>query len=200
MVFIKNWIKTYWKSILFNVFETAIIFFSGWWLLSSWEKALIIMLSFVMVKMILGRGLHYKSWVKCLFWSYAVLLVLFFVANVNFTISLLLSMFSAVILTNHCNINEVYQFGWQHRERKHWDVILYIRRNADSPVVKELDKLVEEHSDKGVAVVYKYIWLENQTYQFCQEILNCESREISRLSDVVAMLFSRATVKHLNDL
>ena len=196
----REFLNKYWKSIIFNVAETAIIFFSGWLLLCSWERALAIMVSFAIVKIIIGKSLHYKSWVKCLFMSYIVLLVLFFVANVNFPIALLLSIFSAIILTKHCNISEIYQFAWN-KERKHHEQQTFVRINdPEHPVIKELEKLIVEKEDNDIMLVYKYLWVEGRGYKYLQDLLDTDSSNISRLSDRINDLFSVATTRHLTEM
>ena len=194
----KKWFAKYWKSVLFNLGETAFIFLSGWWLLSSWEHAAIVMGSFLATKLILGKGLHYKNWKLCMIWSYIVFLSLFFVAKVNFPIALTLSVFCSIILTQHANIDEMYQFAWS-KERKHQEILDYVRRNdSNNPVIIELEKLINAHTDNGVKIVYKFIWLENQPFKVVQEMLDCDSYTVSRLSDVVANLFAKASVIELS--
>lgn len=94
----------YLPSIIFNFVELLIIYISGLCLKISAIQIIIIFMSFVLIRTILGGQLHYKAWYKCSTWSILVFMSFFLLAKVNIAISLALAIFSGMILTTKGNI------------------------------------------------------------------------------------------------
>lgn len=94
----------YLPSIIFNFVELLIIYIAGLCLRISTIQIVLIFMSFVLIRTILGGQLHYKDWYKCSIWSILVFMSFFLLAKVNITISLILVIFSGMILTTKGNI------------------------------------------------------------------------------------------------
>jgi len=196
----RNWLIKHWKNILVFIGEFTTVLLLGLWVLPVWWYSLIIMGAFLIARGFLGKPKHYKSWYLCFVWSVALFLSLFGIARVDLTISLIITGFFALVLTDRFNIGDTFMFAWQHKERKHADAMEYVRRNDSSnPVIADMEKLIENQSDNGIKLVYKYIWKEGRTFTFIKDMLGVESREVSRLSDCVCMLYAKASARHLTE-
>lgn len=94
----------YLPSIIFNVTEILIIVLVGISLKLSIKEILIIFGTFVLIRNISGEQLHYKDWYKCSIWSILIFTSFFVVAKTNIIVSLIITVFAAIILTQKGNI------------------------------------------------------------------------------------------------
>ena len=84
-------IKYYLPSIIFNVAELSVIFLAGKLLGLTLGEMLLILTVFVMIRMTVGKAMHYKSPYKCAIWSLLVFLSLFVLTNVGFGVSVIMA-------------------------------------------------------------------------------------------------------------
>ena len=103
-----EWLKKNYKTLIFNIAETLIIFLSGLSLKLNASNILIVMLTFLISRGFFGKTLHFKTWYRCLIWSLLIMLSLFVILKVDLTVSVLFAIFSAFIMTGKSNINDLY--------------------------------------------------------------------------------------------
>jgi len=195
----RAWFKKYWKALLLFGIELTTIVAIGLWILPTWRYVAYILVFFLVVRNICGKTKHYKCPIRCFFASVILFVSLFAIAHIDITISLVVTAFFALVLTDRFNVSDTFLFAWS-KERKHAEVMNYIRNNdPNHPVIKELENLVNEQDDDSIKVVYKYIWREGRSFKMVQDVLDCDSYNVSRLSDNIAHLFAIATARHLTN-
>ena len=70
-------IKYYLPSIIFNAAEVSVIILAGKLLGLKLGEMLLILSVFIMIRMTVGKAMHYKSPYKCAIWSLLIFLSLF---------------------------------------------------------------------------------------------------------------------------
>lgn len=95
----------YLPSAIFNILELLIILLLGTVLKVSTLEIILIFTTFVFIRNILGGQLHYKDWYRCAIMSILIFVSFFIVAKTNIIISLIMTTFSAIILTKKGNID-----------------------------------------------------------------------------------------------
>ena len=74
--------KTFIKSLIFNIAETALILLSGLALNLNVKYIIIVMLTFMISRGFFGKALHFKSWYRGLVWSLLTMLSIFVILNI----------------------------------------------------------------------------------------------------------------------
>lgn len=115
-------------SIIFNLAEVLVIILAGKLLGLKLEIILIVLFSFVSVRITIGGAMHYKSPYKCAVWSLLVFLSLFVLTNVGWLVSIIMSVFCAIILTTKGDINDGLM--WKGKNTKYYDIEEYIKYNS----------------------------------------------------------------------
>ena len=179
-------IKDYLPSIIFNLAETLVILLTGKLLGLSLKEMLLIMMVFVMIRITIGTALHHKSPYKCAIWSILVFLSLFVLANVGLPISILMSIFCAIILTGKGNINDA--FMWKGKETKYSDIEEYIKYNSmETKLIEYEDKL--KSKDNLTYLIYKYRFKDKMTFSQISERLDLENPRIVEKLEQIAFSF-----------
>lgn len=159
----------YLPSIIFNVAETLVIILIGKLLGLSLGEIVSLLLIFGIIRMIFKPALHYKDWYRCLIWSTLFFLSLFLVAKIDLRISIILTIFEAIILTNKGNINDI--FMWQSKNSLNMEVFNWVKFNQDNPKLKEYEEKLKE-TDKKKYYIFEYRFREFKSYEEINAIMD----------------------------
>ena len=173
-------------SIIFNLAETLVIILAGKLLGLKLEIMLMIMAVFVMIRISLGKAMHYKSPYKCAIWSLLVFLSLFVLTNVGFGVSIIMAIFCAFILTTKGDINDA--FMWKGKNTKYNDIEEYIKYNSmETKLIEYEEKLKSQ--DSLNFLIYKYRFKDKMTFSEMSERLDLENPRIVEKLEQIAFSF-----------
>ena len=180
-----EWLKKNYKTLIFNIAETLIIFLSGLALKLNASNILIVMLTFLISRGFFGKALHFKTWYRCLIWSLLIMLSLFVILKVDLTVSVLFAIFSAFIMTGKSNINALYLWNNGSENSKYKDVQEFIKYNEfDSKLIEFEDKIRERNSLEYL--IYKYRFKDNKTFSEISDLLDMDNPRIVEHLDKIA--------------
>ena len=146
-------IKNKLKSLVFNIVETILIFLIGKLLNLPINFVIMIMLTFVLSRMCFGKTMHFKTWYRCLICSLTIMLSLFLILKVDLVISILFTIFSALIMTGRANINDMYL--WKPKdESKYKDIEEYVKYNLTNSKLIEFEENLKK-ADDVLFLIYK---------------------------------------------
>ena len=146
-------IKNKLKSLAFNIVETILIFLIGKLLDLPINFVIMIMLTFVLSRMCFGKTMHFKTWYRCLVCSLTIMLSLFLILKVDLVISILFTIFSALIMTGRANINDMYL--WKPKsEGKYKDIEEYVKYNMTNSKLIEFEENLKK-ADDVLFLIYK---------------------------------------------
>ena len=183
-------------SIIFNVIECLMIFLIGISLNLKVEIIIIIFLIFAILRMKLGKALHYKKWYECFIWSTAIFLSLFSVAKINLEVSIIITMFSAYVLTKNADIDyketEINSKGdvndifmWKGKSTKYDDIDNFIKYHSmDDNLINFENKL--KAKDNLSYLIYKYRFIDKLTFSEISEKLDLDNPRIAEKLDNIA--------------
>lgn len=173
-------------SIIFNLAEVGVIILAGKLLQLKLEVMLIIMSTFVMIRISIGGAMHYKSPYKCAIWSLLVFLSLFVLTNVGFGVSIIMAIFCAFILTTRGDINDA--FMWKGKDTKYADIEEYIKYNSmETKLIEYEEKL--KNQDNLTFLIYKYRFKDKMTFSQISERLELENPRIVEKLNEIAFSF-----------
>lgn len=176
--------KKIFSNLIFNFAETMIIILIGSLLKLPINYILIIMLSFMISRGFFGNPLHFKDWYKCLVWSALILLSLFVILKVDLVISILFTIFSALIMTGKSNIKDMYL--WNNDKSKYEDIEQYIKyHDFDDDLIEFEEKLKKK--DKFLYLLYKYRFKESKSFSEISELLDIPTNRITNELDKIAL-------------
>lgn len=179
-------IKYYLPSIIFNGAEVLVIFLAGKLLGLRLEIMLLIFGMFVTVRISLGGAMHYKSPYKCAIWSLLIFLSLFVLTNVGLLVSIIMSVFCAVVLTSKGNIQDGLM--WKGKETKYADIDEYIKYNSmETKLIEYEEKLKKQ--DNLTYLIYKYRFKDKMTFSQMSERLDLENPRIAEKLEQIAFSF-----------
>jgi len=178
-----EWLKLNWKSLIFNICETVVIFLLGFTLNLKINYILIIMLLFMVSRGFFGKTIHFKTWYRCLVWSALIMLSLFVFLKIDLPTSILFAIFSAFLMTGKSNINDMYL--WYNKTSKYQDVIEYIKNNDTNIDLIEFENKIKTR-DEVDYLLYKYKFKECKTFKEINELLDMENPRIVENLDKIA--------------
>jgi len=186
---IKNITKN-WVSILFNVAEIIILFGIALSLGLCLRTIIIIMVSWTIVRNVIGVGLHYKAWYLCGIWTIAIFVSLFVVARLDFVLSLILTLFAALILSGRANLCDTFLFkpSGQTRYRKEIDTVQAILKDSNHPMYNTLlahEKLILYEGEQYMHEVYTHIFKNGLTLNETARLMDIETTYVSRAGNLV---------------
>ena len=179
----KEKILLYLPSIIFNIAEIVVIALIGTLLQLNMQTMIMIFVLFAIIRTSLGGAMHYKAWYKCLIWSALVFLSLFVLAKANIIICILMTIFSACILTKKGNITDI--FMWKGKSTKYADVDEYIKYHLLDDKLIELEKKIQEQ-DKLDYLIYKYRFKDNLTFEEISAKLDIGTPRVSEKIEKIA--------------
>lgn len=172
--------------ILFNIVEMIVVYLTGRLLNLPNEVIFIIMLLFFIVRMTLGKPLHYKSPYKCFIMTLLVFLSMFVVFHVNLYVSILFTIFDAFLLTGKGNIDDMFMLCG--KTSKYQDIIEFVKFNAFNEKLIKFENALKEQDNLSY-LIYKYRFKDNLTFEQISERLDLDNPRISEIQDNVAFAF-----------
>ena len=168
--------------IIFNITEMLCVYLCGLLLNLSTNAILIIMSLFVVVRMTIGKTLHYKSPYKCFVMTLLAFLSLFVVCKVNIILSCLITTFNGYLLTGKANIEDM--FMWNGKVSKYQDILDFVKYNPEKLIDFEERLFNQNNLDY---MIYKYRFKENMTFNKISELLDIDTPRISEIQDKIAL-------------
>lgn len=169
--------KKFLSSLVFNIAETILIFLIGRFLNLPVNHIISLMLIFMISRGFFGDVIHFKDWYRCLVWSLLVLFSLFLLLKVDFILSTLFAIFSALIMTGKSNLKDMYL--WTGRVSKYDALKNFIAVSPNHPIVLEH----EEYWRKNYPMRYEIFNLyfrENQTYEYIAKLKGFDDNTITK--------------------
>ena len=173
-------------SIIFNLAEVLVIILAGKLLGLKLEIILLILISFVSVRITIGSAMHYKSPYKCAVWSLLVFLSLFVLTNVGWLLSIIMAIFCAIILTKKGDITDA--FMWKGKNTKYYDIEEYIKYNSMQTKLIEYEEKLK-NQDNLTFLIYKYRFKDKMTFAEISERLDLENPRIVEKLEQIAFSF-----------
>lgn len=172
-------------SIIFNIAEFLLVILCGIALKIELHNIIMIILSFVVIRLSIGLPKHYKSWQKCLIWTVLVFNSLFILERVDITISLLLTTFTAIILSGHADIRDT--FMWQRKgESKYTEELEHVKYNPADPRLIAFEERLKADNDNFTLMCYQYIFKQRLTWQETADKLDTETYKLAPTVEKIA--------------
>lgn len=198
----KNFISNilYWlPTIIFNIIETCIIFLVGLALRVPIYDIICIVVVFEMTRFFIGQEKHFKSPWRCLIWTTIIFASLFLVSKVNFIIYIIMTIFTAYILSEKADINikektnneNSGMYLWKRRGEasKYKFVEEYVEKNKDTREIAEFEKVLKEMNEEYYEV-YKLRFYDEKSQEYIINKMKIRStaRLTERLDDIQNIL------------
>lgn len=165
----------YLPSIIFNTVEVLTIILIGKLLGLTFEKIIMLLFLFSITRMSVKEAMHYKDWEKCLFMTILFFLSLIIVAKANFTLALVMTIFEALILTGHCNIDDMFMWGGNKLNKEVFD---WVKFNPQNEKLLKYEKHLKEY-DKQKYYIFKYRFREFKSFSDISKLMDIDTQRIS---------------------
>lgn len=165
----------YLPSIVFNAVEFLAIILIGVLLEIKLMDIICIILLFGIIRMLTKSAIHYKSWKLCLFWSTFQMFSLFLVAKVGMSVSILITIFAAVVLSKKGDINDIFMWGGNNLNKTVFDWVKFNQDNED--LMKYEERLKE--TDKQKYFIFKYRFREFKSFSQIANLMDTSTQRIS---------------------
>lgn len=175
--------KKFLLILMFNIVETLVIFMIGLILKVSPNIIIILMIIFFLTRMFCGQPKHYNKWYRCFVWSALTFTSVYALTNLDLLANILLTIFTAFIVTGRADINDLYQ--WKGRNSNYSDIDEFIKFNEfDDKLIEFENKL--KGKDNILYLLYKYRFKENYTFNEIYEKTGLENPRIAEKLDKIA--------------
>lgn len=165
----------YLPSIIFNVIESIVIILIGVLLRLKIEDIIIVILLFGIVRMLTKGAIHYKDWKRCLLWSTLQMFSLFLVYKVGINISILITTFSAIILSKKGDINDIFMWGGNNLNNT---VFAWVKFNQENDKLIKYEERLKE-TDRQKYFIFKYRFREFKSYNQIANLMDMDAQRIS---------------------
>lgn len=179
-----KWLEKNWRTLVFNIGETILIFLIGMALSLPIKHIILIMITFMISRGFFGKALHFKTWYRCLIWSLLILFSLFVLLKVDLVIAIMFAIFSAFIMTGRSNINDMYLWKGA-APSKYQDIIDFIKYNSLDDKLLEFEKKIKAR-DNLEYLIYKYKFKDGKTFEEMSELLDMDNPRIVEHLDKIA--------------
>lgn len=119
----------YLPSIIFNVIEFLVIILIGVLLGLRIIDILCIVLLFGIIRMMTHSAIHYKDWRLCILWSTLQMASLFLAYKAGLFVSLIVTSFTAIVLSGKGNINDMFMWGGNTLNKSVFDWVKFNQSN-----------------------------------------------------------------------
>ena len=174
------------KSLIFNIVETIIIILIGQLLNLPINFIISIMMTFLISRCFFGKTMHFKTWYRCLVCSLTLMLSLFLILKIDLKLSILFTVFGALIMTGRANINEMYL--WKPKdEGKYKDIEEYVKYNLTNSKLIEFEENLKR-TDDVLYAIYKYRFKNGESFnEISKKLDNMETARIVEKLDQIAL-------------
>ena len=180
-----EWLKKNWRTLVFNIGETALIFLIGMALSLPITYIILIMITFMISRGFFGKALHFKTWYRCLIWSLLILFSLFVLLKIDLVIAIMFAIFSAFIMTGKSNINDMYLWKGSGEPSKYQDIIDFIKYNELNDKLLEFEQKVKARNNLEY-LIYKYKFKDEKSFSEMSELLDMDTPRIVEQLDKIA--------------
>lgn len=178
-------IKKYLPSIIFNIGEFLIIFLCGFLLKLDLRSVTIIVLSFIVAHLAIGKPKHYKAWQLCLLWTTLVFISLLIVGKADIILASLIAIFNALIVSGRADIKDMFQ--WTPRnESKYQKELDFVKYNPSAKSLIEFETMLKQEDDTLTYLCYKYIFKDGKSWQKTAEMLDTDTNRLTPIVDKLA--------------
>lgn len=167
----------------FNLAEIFTLILLGQLFNIELSHMLYIMVSFFIIRNVCGKPMHYKKWQKCFLWTTLIFLSLFVLIKIDLALSIVLTIFSAFILTGKANLTDM--FMWKGKETKYKDIIEYIKFHPASNELVQFEENIKKQDDLAY-LIYKYRFKDCLSFSEISERLQIDTQRITEYLDKVA--------------
>ena len=208
----KNYMEKvmYWlPTIIFNILETCIIFLVGILLKVPMYDILCIIFIFAIARRLIGEDKHYKSPWRCLVWSTIIFASLFIVSKVGTLMYIIMTIFSAYILSGKADIQKDEKYNKKENARtylwkksrddsKYKIIEEYIKENKDTEQIVNFETALNNIDDEYYEI-YKLRFYDNKTLNYIADQLDIGStaRVSERLDNIQNILLGYVQGKEL---
>lgn len=167
-------ILLYLPSIIFNVVEVSVIVLIGILLKLSINQIAIIFALFATIRISLGGSLHYKDWYRCMIWSTLIFLSLFVVAKQSLPFCIIMTLFSAYILTTKGNIKDIFMWGGCKLNQEVYD---WVKFNQNNPQLLKYENQLK-NTDNKKYIIFKYRFKEYKSYGEIAKLMDIPEQRV----------------------
>lgn len=180
----KGFFNYYLPSILFNLFEIAVIIVMGLVFDVKIEHILAIFSAFVLNKMLFGKSMHYKDWYLCLIWSVLLFVSYYLMSKIDVIIALV-STINFVFFTNHTDIKNLDKlFFWSGNELNQ-SVYEWVKFNQDNAKLKEYENNLKK-TDKRKYFIFVYRFKEFKSFSEIAKLMETDAQRISEEIKIIS--------------
>lgn len=171
--------------LIFNIAETCLIVLIGMLLDIPITYVILIILTFLATRGLLGKVIHFKTWYRCLVWSLLLMLSLFVLFKVDLVICITFAIFTAYIMTGKANIHDMYLWKNSDEPSKYQDIIEFIKYNELDTRLLEFENKIKKRNNLEY-LIYKYRFKDNKTFSEISELLDMDNPRIVEQLDKIA--------------
>lgn len=175
-------------SLIFNIAETALIYFIGRLLSVPSNIIFMIMGVFFISRLLYGKPKHYNKWYRCCIWSCLVFTSLFTITSLELLPILILTTFTALISSGKADINDCYMWKRSGEASKYQDVIDYLKYHPLSDDIISFESKLRD-TDNLSYLIYKYKFKDKKTFSQISELLDIETNRITDELDKLSFAF-----------
>ena len=172
----------YLPSIIFNAVEFLVIILIGVLLEIKFIDIICIILLFGIIRMLTKSAIHYKDWKKCLFWSAFQMFSLFLASKAGMGITVLITVFAAIVLSGKGNISDIFMWGGNNLNRIVFD---WVKFNQENENLLKYENMLRE-TDKQKYFIFRYRFREFKSYSQIANLMNISTQRISEELNVMS--------------
>lgn len=143
--------------LLFNIVEMICVIIFGIIILkSNWVTIAMIVGTWVIVRMLVDKPMHYKSPIKCFFMTIFLFVSIFLATKVSVYLGILVVIFDGIVMSKYGNVNEV--IVETNKDMFQWNSIGGTRRES---IYQDLINVVAADPKNPVIMKYERYWKDN---------------------------------------
>lgn len=193
----KNKIKSIIGSFIFNIIEIGIIIASGLLMKVKIEEIIILFALFFLARTINVKPMHYKSPLKCMFWSTLIFISFFLLTKVNLMVAIIITLCEGSLLTGRGDIRDATMYR-KEDESKYREMKKFIQENKNTKQLKDYEEILKAINEKyqerykiDFFKVYRLKFYEEKTFkEMIQETNLNDNKEVTKALDIISMSFN----------
>lgn len=168
----------YVPTILFNTLELFLLFMIGTAMDVEIYKMISILLTFTLVRNLIGEGKHYKNPALCLIWSLAVFSILFLICKLNFILALILTIFYSAAQTGKVDVTDMFMYRVANTNYEY--IQEFVNNMAGTKTLEDFETKLMCTNPKAYAV-YKYRFKEGYVLDDISDTLGIDKRRVTEI-------------------
>jgi len=175
-------ITYYLPSMIFNIAEVLVVILIGELLSLKVERIIMLVVLFSIIRMTVKKAMHYKDWKKCLLMTTLFFTSLIVVAIADFLLALAMTIFEALILTGHCNIEDMFMWGGNRLNKEVFD---WVKFNSQNEKLLKYEQILKEN-DKQKYYIFYYRFREFKSFSDISKIMGIDTQRISEEIKIIS--------------